>query len=317
MLKIKTLALALALALALVIGSTCAHAAEPFTVLLDWSVNPDHAGLVIAKEKGYYADAGLTIDLIAPADPNDPPKLLAAGKADIALSYQPQLYQQIEEGLPVVRVGTLIATPLNTLLTLSDGPIKKIADLKGRKIGYSVAGFEETLLSTMLATAGLKLSDVTLINVNFALLPPLYAGQVDAVIGGYRNVELLQTSLDKHPATAFYPEEYGVPPYDELIIEAHKDHLNDPRLRKFLDATERGTLYVLNHLDEAWEVFIKSHPELNDEPNKAAWAASLRRLSASPSALDSQRYQRFAAYMKAQSLIKNVSAVSLYAVEVK
>lgn len=304
---------------ALAFSLTCqsAIAAEPFTVLLDWAVNPDHAALVIAKEKGYFQDAGLTVDLIAPADPNDPPKLLAAGKADVALSYEPQLHMQVDEGLPVARIGTLVATPLNTLLVLNDGPIKKIADLKGRKIGYSVAGFEESLLSTMLASAGLKLSDVTLVNVNFSLLPPLYAGQVDAVIGAYRNVELLQTTIDKHPGTAFYPEEYGVPAYDELVIEARKDHLKDTKLRAFLGAVERGTLFVLNHPDEAWALFIKAHPDLNDEPNRLAWAASLRRLDASPSALDSGRYQRFAEFLKAQKLIKSVPPLSSYAVDIK
>src|SRR5919112_5977648 len=90
------------------VTSLPAFAEDKLTVLLDWFVNPDHAPLYVAKEKGYFREAGLDVDLIAPADPNDPPKLVAAGKADLAVGYQKQLPLQAEQGLPLVRIGTLI-----------------------------------------------------------------------------------------------------------------------------------------------------------------------------------------------------------------
>ncbi len=111
-------------------------AAEKLTLLLDWFVNPDHAPIIVADKRGYFAERGLEVEIIAPADPNDPPKLVAAGQADIAISYQPQLHIQKDQGLPLTRIGTLVATPLNTLMVLDDGPIDEIADLKGGKIGY-------------------------------------------------------------------------------------------------------------------------------------------------------------------------------------
>ena len=98
--------------------------AEPLTVLLDWFVNPDHAALVIAREKGFFAAAGLDVTLVEPADPSAPPRLVAAGQGDIAVTYQPNLYQQVAEGLPVNRIGTAVATPLNSLVALADGPVK-------------------------------------------------------------------------------------------------------------------------------------------------------------------------------------------------
>src|SRR5262245_28229047 len=111
---------------------------QKLTVLLDWHVNPDHGPLYVALERGYYKAAGLDVDLIAPSDPNDPPRLVAAKKGDIAISYQPQLHIQASKGLPLVRIGTVVATPLTTLVVLREGPIKSIADLKGKRIGYSV-----------------------------------------------------------------------------------------------------------------------------------------------------------------------------------
>ena len=137
----------LSLALA---GATPAKA-EKLTVMLDWFINPDHGPLIVALEKGFFAEAGLEVELIEPADPNDPPKLVAAGKAPVAVSYQPQLHIQAAQDLPLTRIGTLVATPLNTLLVLDESPVKTIADLKGRKVGFSVGGFEDAVLMAMLA----------------------------------------------------------------------------------------------------------------------------------------------------------------------
>jgi putative hydroxymethylpyrimidine transport system substrate-binding protein len=292
-------------------------AAEKMTVLLDWFVNPDHAPLIVAKEKEFFAEAGLDVTLIAPADPNDPPKLVAAGKADLAVSYQPQLHIHVAQGLPLVRVGTLVATPLNALVVLADGPVKTIADLKGRKIGFSIGGFEDALLSAMLSRHGLTLADVTLVNVNFSLSPAIIAGHVAGVIGAFRNFELNQMDLVGRPGRAFYPEEEGVPPYDELIVVANSQSLDKKRLRGFLDALERGVQYLVNHPDAAWSLFIKAHKDLDDELNRRAWRDTLPRFALRPAALDSARYERFAAFLKRQGLISTIPPLETYAVEIR
>jgi putative hydroxymethylpyrimidine transport system substrate-binding protein len=303
-----------ALGLALLAAAPAA-ANDKLTVMLDWLVNPDHAALVVAQEKGYFADEGLDVDLVAPADPNDPPKLVAAGKADLAVDYEPQLLMQVSEGLPLTRIATLVATPLNCLMVLDKGPIKTIADLKGRKVGFSVSGFEDALLATMFEKNGLTLKDVTLVNVNFSLAPAVISGQVAAVIGAFRNVEVQQMAVEGHPARAFYPEGEGVPPYDELILVANKDKRADPRFRRFVAAVERATLYVENHPAEAWSLFIRRHKDLDDEVNRRAWAATLPRLAADPAALDHARYARFAAYLKTRGLVKDLPPVEDYATE--
>ena len=292
-------------------------AAEKMTVLLDWFVNPDHAPLIVAKEKGFFAAAGLEVKLIAPADPNDPPKLVAAGKAELAVSYQPQLHIHVAQGLPLTRVGTLVATPLNALVVLADGPVKTIADLKGRKIGFSVGGFEDALLAAMLSRHGLTLADITLVNVNFSLSPAIIAGRVAGVIGAFRNFELNQMDIVGRPGRAFYPEEEGVPPYDELIVVANKNTLDRKRLRGFLDALERGVQYLINHPDAAWSLFIKAHKDLNDELNRRAWRDTLPRFALRPAALDGARYERFAVFLKSQGLISTIPPLETYAVEIR
>ena len=310
----RSLTLLAALLLSLSLSGTPVRAADKLVVLLDWFVNPDHGPLIVAQEMGYYADADLEVELIAPADPNDPPKLVAAKRADIAISYQPQLHLQVAEGLPLSRIGALVATPLNTVTVLADGPIKTLADLKGRKIGYSVAGTEEAVLGAMLKTVGLTMDDVELINVNFSLSPSLVSGQVDAVVGAYRNFELNQMDIIERPGRAFFIEEHGVPPYDQLIYVAHNDRREDPAIHRFLDAVERATVYMINHPDAAWELFVRNHPDANDELNRRAWRDTLPRFAHSPAAIDPARYRRFAAFLKEAGLISEIPPVESYVV---
>jgi len=288
---------------------------KKLTVMLDWFVNPDHAALIVAQEKGFFAAQSLDVELQTPADPNDPPKLVAAGKVNLAVTYQPQLHIHVNAGLPIKRIATLVATPLNSLVVLKEGPVKNLADLKGRKIGYSVGGFEEALLKSMLAKGGLKMEDVTLVNVNFSLSPALLSKQVDAVIGAFRNFELNQLDLARKPGRAFYPEEEGVPAYDELVLVANRDQLNDPRLGRFMAALEQATLYLLNYPDEAWKAFVSKHKDLDDELNHRAWRDTLPRLARRPAALDEARYKRFAQFLAKQGVITVALPVSNYAIQ--
>ncbi|MBO9421219.1 ABC transporter substrate-binding protein [Labrenzia sp. R4_2] len=298
-------------------ASAPVQAAEKLTVLMDWFTNPDHAPLITAQAMGFFEAEGLDVELIEPADPAMPPKLVAAGQGDIAISYQPTLHAQIEEGLPLKWIGTLVETPLNSLIVLKDGPIKELKDLKGKKIGFSVSGFEDAMLGQMLRSVDLSVDDVELINVNFALSPSLMSGQVDAVIGAYRNFELTQIEIEGKEGKAFYPEENGVPIFDELIYVVHKDKTDDPRYAKFMAAIEAATIFLTNHPDEAWNAFIEAYPNLNDELNKRAWADTLPRFAKRPAALDEGRYQRFAEFMAENDLISKVVPVDTYAVEIR
>ena len=314
----RHLALAAALLIGLAAPAGAADAAPPapaarkVTLLLDWFVNPVHAAIVVAKEKGFFARAGLDVAFVEPADPSMPPRLVAAGQGDIALTYQPNFYLDVAAGLPIQRVGTSIGSPLNTVMVLADGPIRTLADLKGRTVGYSVAGYETALLGTMLESAGLKLDDVKLVNVNFALVQPLIGGQVDAVVGAYRNVESFEMQLAGHPGRLFFPEEHGVPAYDESIFVTALDEARAPFVRPFLDAVGAAQLYILDHPEDAWAAFIHAYPKLDDPLDKAAWGATVPRLSADPAATDPARYAAFADFMARRGLIDHAEPLDRY-----
>lgn len=299
--------------ISLLINSASHAAKEEVTVLLDWFINPDHAPLLVAKQTGLFDQANLEVTLVEPADPSLPPKLAAAKQADVAISYQPSLMVDLNNDLPLMRIGTLVDSPLNSLVVLADSEIKTIADLKGKTVGFSVGGFEDAVLGAMLETHGLTLADVTLVNVNFALSPSLYAKQVDAVIGAFRNFELNQMNIDGRPGRAFYPEEHGVPAYEELILVAHPDYAGTDKLERFLTVLDQASRMILENPDASYASFVSYRPDLLDnELNRRAWRDTLPKLSRETRKTDANSWSRFAQFMKDRGLIKGIPQPQTY-----
>ena len=301
----------------LLLSSTALADKQKVTLLLDWFVNPDHAAIIIAQQKGFFEKNNLEVKIIEPADPSMPPKLVAAKKADLAVDYQPQLQMQVAQGLPLVRIATLVNSPLNSLVVLKDSGIQKIEDLKGKKVGYSVSGFETALLDSMLKSVNLSAKDVELINVNWSLSPSLMSKQVDAVIGAFRNFELNQLQIEKQEGKAFFPENYGVPKYDELIVVANKENASSSKYINFVKALQEATNYLKQNPKESWEAFVSYKPkELNNELNTLAWSDTLPYLAQNPATFDKDVYNQMAEFMKKNGLIKDTTNLDEYAQEI-
>ncbi|MDT8872105.1 ABC transporter substrate-binding protein [Komagataeibacter rhaeticus] len=176
----------------------------------------------------------------SPLRPGFPARLVTAGQADVALGYGTQINLLVDQGLPLVRFGTLIDRPINVVAAMGNGSVRTLADLKGRRVGLSVSGVEESLLAAMLHSAGLSISDVTVTKVNYQMVTALLTGRIDAAIGAYRNAEVLEIEHTSGIAPViFAPEDHGVPLYDELIMLTRQDlrgthafHASLPPLRK-------------------------------------------------------------------------------------
>ncbi len=293
-----------------------AAAPLPFTLILDWFVNPDHAPLFAAKYCGAYAKAGLDVKLIAPTDPDLPPRLVASGKADAALTYQTQLYLLVDQGLPVRRTGTLIDKPLNTLTALKRSGITKLQDLKGRKVGYSVAGVEPVIIGAMLKHVGMSLQDIQLVNVNFELVSSLRSNEVDAVIGTYRTYEDIQLAQAGLDPVVFLPEDYGVPPSDELLLLSNVSGLKNPALPAFLGALKEGVAALKADPDGMLAKFLKENPSLNDKLDIASWHALPPYFDTDPAALNVKRYEAYRDFLFENGVIKQKLPLADYAVTI-
>jgi putative hydroxymethylpyrimidine transport system substrate-binding protein len=159
------------------------------------------------------------------------------------------------------------------------------------------------------------LKDVKLVNINFSLSSSLFTGQTQAVIGAFRNFELNQMEIAGKPGRAFFVEEHGIPPYDELIMVAHRNRVQDEALKLFVEGIEAGVQFLVNHPEESWQLFIRGRDSLDDELNRRAWIDTLPRFALRPGALDRNRYMRFARFLKNQGMIGRIPKLESWAVE--
>ena len=229
-------------------SSSAAVAPNPAkpTVLLDWFPNPDHASLYLAQSQGDFTNAGLQgVSLQAPSGNQDALKLVSTGAMPLGISYEPNVVTAASQGLDVQAVAALVPTPLNTLLISSQSGITSIKGLAGKKIGTDGNPVDTAVLNTLLKKNGVNPASTSQIAVNEGLIPAMLSGNVQAIIGGYRNVEAIQLKLKGQPPVQFDIEKAGVPTYDELVIVAQKSKLaSDPgyaaMVRDFLAGLAKG-----------------------------------------------------------------------------
>lgn len=292
-------------AFALLISISSAHAAEPFTLMLEWFVNPNHGSIIIAKQQGYFKEVGLKVTIQEPADPSLPPKMVASNKVDAAVYYQPSLLLSVSEGLPLKWAGTLIGNSLDGLIVLENNGIDSLKDLKGKSIGVSLGGFETAVLDELFAPHGFSSKDVKLVNVGWNLSSSLMSKKVDAIMGAYRNFELNQLELEGKKGRMFFYETHGIPNYDELIFIANARTANDQQLKKFLSAIEKATAFIVANPEKSWEIFANYNPNtLNNALNRKAWFDTIAHFDAQPAFADKVRYQQFADFLQQHGQLK-------------
>lgn len=308
--KYALMALPLLVILLSLAGYGWAGANEKVTCMLDWYPNPVHVPLYLTQSQGLFAAQDLEVDIQVPADPNDPLKLVAAGQVDFAVSYQPSVIMAAAEGLPVVSLGALTQHPLSCILFLQESGLKTPTDFKGRRIGYSVEPLYRVLLEAVAETAGLDPKDYQAIRVGFNLAPPLLTGQVEAVVGAFRNYEAIQVELEGRKIGIMALEDHGVPDFYELVIIANPDRLRKKpeSAKKFMAALTAGIDLTLSKPKSSLETFLKLHPDLRDELNRRSFEATLPLFQGSP-AQDHQRWQDLQDFMLKRGLIKQARPV--------
>ncbi|MBD3894271.1 ABC transporter substrate-binding protein [Halomonas sp. ML-15] len=272
---------------------------DELRVVLDWYLSPQHAALLIAQARGDFTRHGLDITLNVPADPSLPPKLLAAGRADLALGRQAQLHILVDEQQPLVRVASLMPTPLSSLVVAADSDIETLADLAGKRVGHAHDDSLSPMLAGMLAQHDVTLDELTLDYVNFSPAQALLEGRVDALIAPLRHVLPHHLDVEGIRVRSFAAEEHGVPRHDGLILMANRDTLATQRseIKRLLLALEDATEWALNYPDDAWELITRNHPALDSTINQRAWPDTLRRLALRPSVLDAKRYAAMQNYL--------------------
>jgi putative hydroxymethylpyrimidine transport system substrate-binding protein len=241
-----------------------APGAKRFTVMLDWFPNADHAALYSAIAGGDFRAVGLNVEPVVPAETAEPLKLLAAGKVDMAISYEPQLLLARDQGLKLVSVAALVQRPLTSIIALPEQHVHGVAQLAGKTVGTAGIPYQAAELHAALLHAGVSPSKVKEVNVGFNLVPAMLSGKVAATLGGYWNYEAVQLRLmHKHPLVIPI-DEAGVPTYDELVLVVREGeaHTDGEDLRAFLQALTRGERAVRSDPAAAGSLVVKANPTL-------------------------------------------------------
>jgi putative hydroxymethylpyrimidine transport system substrate-binding protein len=257
--------------------------AQPFSLTLDFYPNPDHAGIYMAEKLGYFEEAGLEVTIQTPSDPAAPIKQVAAGRTDLAISYEPEVLLAHEKGLDVVAVGALVDRPLTSMIWLKESKIGGIADLRGKTIATAGIPYQDAYLETILARANLTPDDVQAVNVGYGLLPAIVGGRAQAMLGGFRNVEGVDLRLRGKGPVVTPVDRLGVPTYDELVLVANRGDLeeDDRATRLFLAALARGTAAAVKSPGAVTDALLEANRDLDPKLTRAEVDATLPLLTAS------------------------------------
>jgi putative hydroxymethylpyrimidine transport system substrate-binding protein len=289
---------------------------QPFTLDLDWYVNPDHAGIYSALDRGFFEQAGLDVQPQVPSDPSAPIKEVAAGRVDLAVSYEPEVLLAREQGLDVRAVSAVVDQPLTSLISLPRAGITSAASLQGKTVGTAGIPYQSDYLETILQTAGLPSSAAEEVNVGLNLLPTLLGGKVDAILGGFRNIEgvdLQQRGVDPRIVPV---DQLGVPTYDELVLVARRSTVDDhpEAIRSFISALAQGTSYAIKHPQEAANEVLAAGKGLDPMQTRAEVNATLPLLAGASGHpygfMDPDQWRAYAAWMAGHDLISSAPSTS-------
>ncbi len=293
-----------------------AGSTQQFTLMLDWFPNADHAGIYQALADHDFAKAGLDVHVQVPSDPATPLKLLAAGKIDAAISYEPEVLLARDQNQPLVSVAALVQRPLTSIVSIGSKHITSPAKLKGKRVGDAGIPYQHAYLTTILARAGVPQSSVKEINVGANLVPAMLSGRVDATLGAFWNYEAIQLSqLHKHP-NVIHMEQVGVPTYDELVVVVRKNMIiNHPDVvRRFVQALGRGYEAVRRNPQGAVDTLVHASSGLDPKLQLASVEATLPAFFPADSAnpwgwQDPKQWTAYGQWMLSHHLISNPNAV--------
>jgi putative hydroxymethylpyrimidine transport system substrate-binding protein len=254
-----------------------APATKPFTVMLDFFPNADHAALYSAIANDDFKAVGLDVRPETPSDPSTPLKLLAAGRVDMAISYEPELLLARDQGLKLVSIGALVQRPLTSIIALPAAHVQKVSDLAGKRVGTAGIGYQAAELHTALQAAGVNPAAVQEANVGFNLVPAMLSGKVAATLGGFWNYEAIQLQQMHKRPVVIPVDRAGVPTYDELVLVVREDQAGarGQDLRAFLQALALGERQARSNPAEAAALIVKANPSAERKLQLASIEATL------------------------------------------
>jgi putative hydroxymethylpyrimidine transport system substrate-binding protein len=240
------------------------------TLVLDFTPNAVHSGIYAAQGESFYRQAGVDLDIRQPGDSTDAPKLLAAGRADFAILDIHDLGIARERGLDLVGLMPIVRRPLAAVLARGDGSVRRPRDLQGKAVGVTGLPSDEAVVDSEVSADGGDPDQVDEVTIGFNAVASLAAGRVDAATG-FWNAEGVALRRQGVPIRVFKVNDYGAPPYPELILTTSRRTLDDdPDLvDAVVAATGRGYGFATTHPKRALSDLLAADPALDRSEQQA------------------------------------------------
>ncbi len=256
----KKLLAILLLAAGTLTACSSANQGDTIRFALDWTPNTNHTGLYVALEEGYFADAGLDVEIL-PYGETSPDTLIDAGRAEFGISFQSSATFAKAGGADIVSV----LAPLQHWATAigvraDDTTIKSPKDLDGRTYaGFGDAGEVETLKQVIKNDGGK--GEFTNITLGTSAYEAVYAGEADFTVP-YIAWEGIEAEHSKTPFKTFSYTDFGFPDAYAIVVDANQTWLNDhlEEARKFVQALQRGYQFAADEPDRAAQILIDANP---------------------------------------------------------
>jgi putative hydroxymethylpyrimidine transport system substrate-binding protein len=266
---LRSLAVAVTMAAASMIGGLpTAGAAEltKITFVQEWPVADGFwTPWILGKEKGYYAEEGIDLDIVAPPTVADTMKFVGTGRAEVGFTTVMDIIFAKEQGAPVKAIARY-GRGNNWGILTKEGNKITVADLKGKTVGIYNDAWTKAQLSLMLKSANLTLDDITMVAAADDTVPLLLQDKVDAITG-ITNAEATEMVVVGKQTPEFLPAtEHGVPNTPIFMLAANEDWLaKNPELAKgFLRATLKSIQYAVKNTDEGLAAFQKAFAKAYD-----------------------------------------------------
>jgi putative hydroxymethylpyrimidine transport system substrate-binding protein len=289
---------------------------ERLSLLLDYLPNADHAGIYAAKARGDFRRAGLDVDVQTPSDPSAPLKLLAAGRVDLAISYEPELLLARDAGEPLVAVGALVQEPLTSIISIGKHAVRSPSELRGKTVGTAGIPYQSAYLRAVLDHAHVDRGSVKEVDVGFNLVPAMLSGKVGATLGAFWNYEGVQLRLARKNPQIIRMERAGVPTYDELVVVARQADLRQggARVRRFLRALGQGHEALRRDPQTGVRPLLQANPDLDPrlqlESVKATLPAFFPPAGKPFGWMDQAAWARYGRWMFDNGLLKRPPAIA-------
>src|SRR5579884_3661028 len=232
-------------------------------LILDWFPNTNHSGIYLAQAKGWYAQQGVDLNMQVPSDPSASMKLIAAGQAELGISYQAGVEIARAQDVPVVSVAAILQHNTAAYASKASKNITRPKDFEGKKFGTSGLAQIEPTLRTVMKCDNADFSKVEMVNVGQKLDPALLADQVDIIsmLPAWEGVEL---ELGGTQLSYIPQSKWCVPDVYTLLFMSSEQTIKEKpdALRRFLAATAQGYEQAVKNPGEAADVLLKAAPEL-------------------------------------------------------